>query len=406
MLRTLFEQKCQEVPKIIAQMKAWQDSHALPLLNLPSRTDDLGEIESAAAPFTATQFDQVLVLGTGGSTLGGQTLLALADQGFGPKSGRPIIRFFDNVDPHSFEALMVRLNPSRTGLVIISKSGGTAETLAQALSLIPWIGPSNLAAQAVAVTEPYDNALRRLMAAHKVKILEHDPKVGGRFSVLSVVGLLPAAIGGLDIKAVRRGAATVLKATLDQVSSPPSEGAALSVAAMMSGKPMTVLMPYIDRLACFARWYRQLWAESIGKDGKGSTPIDALGTVDQHSQVQLYLGGPKDKLFSLILLNVASRGPQLMLSGDKSLDYLKDRTLGDLMDAEQRATAATLIRNGRSTRLFHLDHLDETSLGALLMHFMLETIIAAGLMGVDAFDQPAVEEGKSLTRQYLAEMMD
>ncbi len=399
-----FNRRRQDLTKAITVIKTWYDKGTLPLLHLPQRKDDLAIIEKAAHRFLGGRFDQVLILGTGGSTLGGQTLLALADCGFGPKPGRPAVRFIDNVDPHSFDSLRARLNPARTGLVVISKSGGTAETLAQVLSLLPWIGADKVTAQAVAITEPNDNALRRLMAAHKVDILEHDPKVGGRFSVLSVVGLLPAMIAGLDIKAIRAGAQTVLDGVLHHPESPPAEGAALAVAAMETDKPMTVLMPYIDRLASFSRWYRQLWAESVGKDGQGSTPIDALGTVDQHSQVQLYLGGPKDKLFTLVMLRVAGSGPQLTPSNDNSLDYLKDRTLGDLMDAEQRATAATLIKNGRPTRVFHLEGLNEQVLGALLMHFMLETIIAAQLMGIDAFDQPAVEEGKILTRQYLAEM--
>jgi len=399
-----FNRRREDLAKAILVIKSWHDKGSLPLLHLPQRQDDLAQIEAVASRFLGGQFDQVLVLGTGGSTLGGQTLLALADCGFGPKPGRPAVRFIDNVDPHSFDNLKARLNPARTGLIIISKSGGTAETLAQVLSLLPWIGVDKMATQAVAITEPNDNALRRLMAAHKVDMLEHDPKVGGRFSVLSVVGLLPAVIAGLDIKAVRAGAKTVLDAALNHPISPPAEGAALAVAAMETGKPMTVLMPYIDRLTSFSRWYRQLWAESVGKQGQGSTPIDALGTVDQHSQVQLYLGGPKDKLFSLVMLSVANSGPKLAASNDASLDYLKGHTLGDLMDAEQRATAATLIKNGRPTRVFYLDNLNEQTLGALLMHFMLETIIAAQLMGIDAFDQPAVEEGKILTRQYLAEM--
>lgn len=403
-LQEAFNRRSKDLATATLVIRAWHDKGSLPLLHLPQRQDDLALIEKGANRFLGGRFDQVLVLGTGGSTLGGQTLLALADCGFGPKSGRPAIRFIDNVDPHTFDNLKARLNPARTGLVIISKSGGTAETLAQVLSLLPWIGADKMAAQAIAITEPNDNALRRLMAAHKVDMLEHDPKVGGRFSVLSVVGLLPAVIAGLDIKAIRAGAKTVLDETLNHPTSPPAEGAALAVAAMETGKPMTVLMPYIDRLASFSRWYRQLWAESVGKDGQGSTPIDALGTVDQHSQVQLYLGGPKDKLFSVVMLRVAGSGPKLAPSNDTSLDYLKGHTLGDLMDAEQRATAAALIKNGRPTRVFYLDALNEQTLGALLMHFMLETIIAAQLMGIDAFDQPAVEEGKILTRQYLAEM--
>ena len=163
-------------------------------------------------------------------------------------------------------------------------------------------------------------------------------------------------------------------------------------------------MPYIDRLINFGLWFRQLWAESLGKDGKGTTPVNALGVVDQHSQLQLYLAGPRDKMFTLMMLNCGGVGPVVdpNLAADKELAYLAGKTIGDLMDAEQRATAQSLVSNNRPTRKFLLNTLDEEVMGALMMHFMLETIIAAHLLDVDPFSQPAVEEGKSLTREYLA----
>lgn len=165
-------------------------------------------------------------------------------------------------------------------------------------------------------------------------------------------------------------------------------------------------MPYRDRLAAFGLWYRQLWAESLGKGGQGTTPIRALGTVDQHSQLQLYLDGPPDKMFTLLMGDVAGGGAEVPpeLAGATGLGYLAGRRMGDLLDAEQRATADTLIRHGRPTRVMRVPRLDEAAMGALMMHFMLETIIAARLMGVDAFDQPAVEESKRLARDYLAAM--
>jgi glucose-6-phosphate isomerase len=166
-------------------------------------------------------------------------------------------------------------------------------------------------------------------------------------------------------------------------------------------------MPYIDRLGPFGLWFRQLWAESLGKDGKGTTPIRAQGAVDQHSQLQLYLNGPADKLYTIIMGEARGQGPRYakdQLGGDKALDWIAGRTLGDLLDVSQRATAETLARNGRPVRIIRVPTLDERSLGALMMHYMLETIIAADLLGIDPFDQPAVEEGKKLARQYLAEM--
>ena len=163
-------------------------------------------------------------------------------------------------------------------------------------------------------------------------------------------------------------------------------------------------MAYADRLERFTRWYVQLWAESLGKDGKGTTPIGALGPVDQHSQLQLYIAGPRDKLFTIITVDTAGRGPRIaadlaQLAGEPDF---AGKTMGDLVAAQGRATAETLAKNGCPVRTIHLDRLDEASLGELLMHFMLETIIAAHLLGVDPFDQPAVEEGKVLAKQYLA----
>jgi glucose-6-phosphate isomerase len=188
---------------------------------------------------------------------------------------------------------------------------------------------------------------------------------------------------------------------------PPALGAALSVAlAAEKNLRCTVMMPYGDGLERFAMWYRQLWAESLGKDGKGTTPIRALGPVDQHSQLQLYLAGAKDKMFTLLRPPQAGFGPRMKLApgAGESLDYLEGRYVGDLVDAEARATAATLAHNGRPVRQFILNPLSEEVMGALFMHFMLETILAAALLKVDAFDQPAVEEGKVLAQRYLSEM--
>ena len=360
----------------------------LPLLRLPARRDDLPAIEAAAARLRG--LDDVVLLGTGGSSLGGQTLYALADP-----AKKPRLHFHDNVDPHTFDRLLASLDPARAGVIAISKSGTTAETLAQLFILLKWAGSGS---RFVAVTEPKDSTLTQLARAHGMTLLDHDPGIGGRYSALSVTGVLPSVIAGLDAVALREGAAQVLA---DPAAA--CEGAALSVALWRHrGATQTVLMPYCDRLATFGLWFRQLWAESLGKNGAGTTPIRAVGTVDQHSQLQLYLAGPRDKMYSLMLLDCAGEGPVIDAALAKDVPYLAGRKLGALMDAEGRATAQTLVRNGRPTRLFKLKRLDERAMGALMMHFMIETILTARLLGVDPFDQPAVEEGKVLTREYLA----
>jgi glucose-6-phosphate isomerase len=252
------------------------------------------------------------------------------------------------------------------------------------------------------------NGLRDLLEPEGVSFLEHDTGVGGRFSALTNVGLLPAAVLGLDIVALREGAAAALAPVLAKKPAhevPAALGAALSIAlAEEKGKSITALMAYADKLEKFAKWYVQLWAESLGKDGKGTTPIGALGPVDQHSQLQLFIAGPRDKLFTVITTAAAGKGPVIdpMLAKRAGEPDLGGRTIGDLVAAQGRATAETLAKNGCPVRTFHIETIDERSLGELLMHFMLETIVAAQLLGVDAFDQPAVEEGKVLAKQYLA----
>jgi glucose-6-phosphate isomerase len=252
------------------------------------------------------------------------------------------------------------------------------------------------------------NSLRALLQSKGCKLLDHDPKIGGRFSALSNVGLLPALVLGVDAGEIRAGAREAmgpLFARKPAKDVPFAAAAALSAAAAAEGKTIRVMIAYADRLERFTKWWVQLWAESLGKNGKGAAPIAALGPVDQHSQLQLWLDGPRDKLFTVITTGVAGSGPRM----DKALaeaarePALAGKTVGDLVAAQGRATADTLAKNGRPVRTIHVDKLDARALGALMMHFMLETIVAAHLLDVDPFDQPAVEEGKILAKQYLAE---
>ena len=251
------------------------------------------------------------------------------------------------------------------------------------------------------------NGLRSLLESKGCEILEHDPRIGGRFSVLSNVGLLPALVLGLDAAEIRAGAREALAPVLARKPArdvPPAAGAALSAAAAIDGKAVRVLVAYADRLERFTKWWVQLWAESLGKRGKGSAPVAALGPVDQHSQLQLWLDGPRDKLFTVVTVGVEGTGPVMdpILAEIAGELPFANKAVGDLVAAQGHATADALTKNGRPVRTMHVERLDERALGALLMHFMLETIIAAHLLGVDPFDQPAVEQGKVLARRYLA----
>jgi glucose-6-phosphate isomerase len=252
--------------------------------------------------------------------------------------------------------------------------------------------------------------LRALFSARGVPMLPHDTDIGGRYSAFTNVGMIPAFARGLDFSAFRRGARDVVLG-LEDAASPrdfaPAISAAIAVGlAMEKGIANAVLMAYSDRLRRFGAWYVQLWAESLGKGGNGTTPIAALGPVDQHSQLQLFMDGPR--LHCLTILRVVGAGRDDGLPIDEALAakanaaYLAGRGIGDLVRAQQRAMADALVAAGRPVRTIDCDRLDEYTLGALMMHFMIETILAAHLLGVDPFDQPAVELGKKLTRDYLA----
>ncbi|MEA2875301.1 MAG: glucose-6-phosphate isomerase [Hyphomicrobiales bacterium] len=388
----------------------------LPLLRLPAKTSDLDEINQAAARLRAGATD-VVMLGTGGSSLGGQTIAQLADIGVrGAEAFRapPRMHFMDNLDPATYGALLGSLPLATTRFVAISKSGGTGETLMQTAAALGAVKQAGLAPRigelffGISETaKPGENNGLRDLLGSSVEMLEHDRNIGGRYSGLSNVGLLPAAILGLDIKAIRAGAAMTLAPVLAKrpaAEVPPALGAALNIALADQGKTIAVLMAYADRLERFTRWYVQLWAESLGKAGRGTTPLGALGPVDQHSQLQLFIAGPRDKLFTVITVATDGQGPRIdaELARRAGEPDFAGKSIGDLVAAQGRATAETLAKNGCPVRTIHLARLDETSLGALMMHFMLETVIAAHLTGVDAFDQPAVEEGKVLAKQYLA----
>ena len=397
--RADFERLAAEAQAAAIDIGAATAAGGYPALRLARESGDLAELQAVAGDLKA-RFARLVVLGTGGSSLGGQALAAL-------KPGHDV-EFLDNLDADDMARLPARDDLGRTGFLAVSKSGGTAETLSQLLVCLPLMQQALGDAAGdhfLLVAEPGDNALRRLAGQFGLRVLDHAADVGGRFSLLSLVGLLPALFAGLDAAKVRQGAMGVLNAAVSGAApSEPALGAALAVGLAQQCEVATsVMMPYANRLKPFSAWYCQLWAESLGKAGHGTTPVQANGPVDQHSQLQLYLGGPADKMFTLIGLKSAARGPRIdaALARGAGAAYLADQTVGDVVAALFQATAATLAGNHRPTRVFELDDLDERSLGALCMHFMLETLIAARLLGVNPLDQPAVEQGKTLARGIL-----
>ncbi|MGH7004994.1 MAG: glucose-6-phosphate isomerase, partial [Alphaproteobacteria bacterium] len=383
---------------------------AMPHLALPERRDDLATFQRIAQRYR--RLETTLVLGIGGSSLGGQALCALVPGGpLRPPGDGPHIVFLENIDPRTFAPWLDHAERENAGFIVISKSGGTAETVAQMLAawdrMKATAGIEAAADHFTVMTEPGDNPLARFARGNGLRLVEHDPKLGGRYSVLAT-GVLPAMIAGLDGAALRLGAQETVTNFLNAqspVDCPAALGAALNIAFAKRGRSIHVMMPYADALRPFALWHAQLWGESLGKGGNGTTPVAALGPVDQHSQLQLWLDGPRDKFFSIVQLDRAGTGPLIASAeADERLAYLAGRTMGDLLEAEQRATAATLMNKRCPVRTFRLQHLDERALGALFMHFMIETILVGYALGIDPFDQPAVEDGKVLARRYLSEI--
>lgn len=378
----------------------------LELITLLDRSDDLVEIASFAETFTAGT-REIFVLGIGGSSLGGQTLSELLP----PSAARtPRVNFFDAPGAGAFNAALNACDLKTTRFLAISKSGGTAETLMQTLlaasALRDRLGEDKLGKHFAVITERKTSALRKFAEAIGCPILDHPDKTGGRYSVLSAVGLAPAVLMGLDAKALRAGAKSVITNARANPHAPesPATGAALHFTLLHEGKLReSVLWSYADRLGIFGNWWRQLWAESLGKDGQGTTPIAAIGPADQHSQLQLFLDGPGNALFTLISRKAVGDGAKVPREDAEKLglSYLAGKTLGDLVEGQVKATAQILAERGRSVRLIRLGTVDEYALGALFMHFMLETILMGRLTGVDPFGQPAVEEGKTLARKYL-----
>ncbi len=336
------------------------------------------------------KYEDIVVLGIGGSSLGTiclrQSLTHLHES--------IELHVLDNIDPQYMAQLSDVLDFEKTLFIVISKSGGTPETLSQYFyfrekcdNFVFITGPTGL--------------LRETGEKEGIKMFEVPENVGGRFSVLTVVGLLPAALIGIDIKKLLEGAQEMRDKFL---SEDLEENMCYQIAQMQhqhggEGRNMTVMMPYSQRLIRFADWYRQLLAESIGKSKDvGLTPINALGVTDQHSQSQLYMDGPDDKFF--IFIKVENLGPEVLIPGDE-VYYLKGVSFNKLMHIEQKGTTDALTHNKKPNITLNVPEVNEHNLGALFMLFEGATAFLGEFYGINAFDQPGVELSKKFTKELL-----
>ena len=392
----------------------------LPLLRIADEDQDIADAEAAYARLSQGA-KTIVFFGTGGSSLGGELFAQFAGWNIAGvalpgQRNRPRTRFYANLDGGTLQSVLQSLDLPTTRFVVTSKSGGTAETLAQAIAALTAVKAAGLEAEIpklfLGITEPDKpgkaNGLRALFSKFAIPMLEHHTGIGGRFSCLTNVGLMPAIARGLDPRAIRAGAKGVVDALLES-SGPqdfaPAVGAATAVAlSKEKGISTLVMMPYNDRLGRLAAWFVQLWAESLGKGGEGTTPLGALGPLDQHSQLQLFMDGPRDHYLTVVRVASQGVGPRIDpdLARIAGADMLGGHTVGDIVSAQSHAVPEALARAGRPVRTIDIAKLDEKTIGALAMHFMIETILAGRLLGVDPFDQPAVELAKILTKERLA----
>ena len=339
-----------------------------------------------------------VVFGTGGSNLGAKALINICtDQ---PKN----IFFFYNFVPLFFANQIVNLDFKTTGFIIISKSGTTPETLSQFGSIINLAYEKNilktLYSNTLVLTEFKDSPLYNIAKKNNCLLLEHAKNIGGRFSLFSNVGMIPAIIAGIDVKKVHEGALSIINQN-DFIKA--SKFAQMFKYCISNSYSSNVIMTYSDGLFFFGKWYLQLWAESIGKKNTGITALHSVGTTDQHSQLQLYLDGPKDKFFTFIKSNYQNKGLKINseIMKEESVNYLVDKRMGDLMHAEQNATIDTFRINKFKFREILITDINEEAMGSLMAESIIETIYACIYFNVDPFDQPAVEQGKILTKNYL-----
>lgn len=387
-------------------------------LGFPALPEDIALRNALKADALASraEIDDVVLFGIGGSALGPNMLRSALrpprwnELDLAARGGWPRLHVMDNVDPVSMGALFDRVNLKRTRVLVISKSGGTAETMSQYLVVrekLEALGAEWPKKILRFITDPEKGVLRAIAKTDGIVTYDIPPSVGGRFSVLTAVGLAPAAFIGIDIDALCAGAAAMRDRceTIDLAKNPAGVFAVLQqLHDQKNGRSIHVLMPYADALRDVANWFVQLWAESLGKvvptgGNVGPTPLPALGTTDQHAQVQNFMEGPHDKTVTFISVKTLDRDITIpsLHSNFPDLSYLGGNTIGALLDAERRATAGALASSGRPNGVLHIPQVDAHHLGELIMLFEFATAFAGALYGIDAYDQPGVELGKHFT---------
>jgi len=371
----------------------------LPYSNISKQFDVLDENTAFA--------ENIIILGIGGSALGA-TAVNAALCGVNP---RRQLYVCDNSDPTYLSKILEKVKLDKSVFIVVSKSGSTAETMASFLVIRKHLDKirDGYKKHLIFITDPEKGVLRKLSQEEDILTFDIPSDVGGRFSVLSAVGMVPSHLLNFDVDSILAGAREMDKRVREKAlfKNPAALNALIHVLMMKKGKSISVMMPYSNELKRLADWYVQLWAESLGKrldiSGNvvetGQTPIGALGATDQHSQLQLYNEGPRDKIITMIRVERHSHDISIpnIYPKEERLSYFDDHTLGDLMNYEQLATSITLTDNGRPNLTLLFPCISENVLGQFFYMYEMQTAITAKLMNVNAFDQPGVEAGKRAT---------
>ncbi len=406
-----YEPDFQQLSEAWNQLKQRLNPSDVGFYNAPSN-DDLSQA-SASQSLAETLlrkniFTDCLFLGIGGSALGPISLLSSLQE---KCSSHIRFHFVENPDPTDWKTTLSKLSPHSTLVCAVTKSGTTFETMAQTLLALEWLGKERWKTHLVIITDPSQGDLRAFANHEGIQSLSITPSIGGRFSVFTPVGLFPAALAGLSIQAFLNGA----KQVHDYIEKAAIEKNPIFILAgelirQYPKRPIHVCMPYSTRLRLFGNWFSQLWGESLGKEGKGFTPIAAVGATDQHSILQLLRDGPDDKITFFLTIDqvedevkIPKSPTTLNRSTYSAFKILEDHTLHELLGIEQRAISLVLTKQGRPHITIRIDRLDERSLGALYFAFSTLTAFTGTLWGLNPFDQPGVEEGKIYIRQALSQ---
>jgi len=400
-----FRNFCDKKQSLVQKVFRSKSKSGYAFLTLPDAEANLRKIKKFAKEQRNNKWQNIVVLGIGGSALG---TIAVRDALKSAFDKGPKLYVLDNIDPAYTAELLNHLNLNKTLFTVISKSGTTTEPMIQyglVKERLMRKFPKNYQKHLVFVTDPKSGLLRKIAKAEKITAFDIPPKIGGRFSVLTNVGLLPCMLAGMDVSGLLKGARQMREA-IKRAKGMNNPALALASAQFLldkkKKKPMTVLMPYSNYLFRVGDWYRQLLAESIGKNRSAApTPQSALGTTDQHSQLQLYSDGPNNKFFIFMRVLKHADDPKLGNVLPKEIAFLNGKKFSQVIDAAYFGTSQALTKRKHPNVTIEVPKIDAKSIGALFMLFEFQIALLGLLYKVDAFNQPGVEHSKQITKKIL-----